>query len=43
MFIYKRLFQTQGPYDMLHNYKKILHTMLHSKLPYGAKETINKV
>ena len=38
--IYKRLFQTQGPYV---TYRKIVHTMLHSKLPYGAKEKINKI
>ena len=38
--LYKRLFQTQGPYV---TYRKILHTMLHFKLPYGAKETVNKI
>ena len=40
LFKYKSLFQTQGPYV---TYRKILHTMLHSKLPYRAKEAINKI
>ena len=37
IYIYKRLFQTQGPYV---TYRNFLHTMLNSKL---AKETINKI
>ena len=35
--LYKRLFQTQGPYV---TYRNFLNTMLHSTL---AKETINKI